>query len=940
LAVLTTRLLLLTALIYALAEPRRVRRSDSLTVVYTLDASDSMGEKVSDKALSWIIQTAKDRQEKDAVGLVAFGSESAVELPPRQSFPFEGVLNSGVRRDATNLGEALSLSAALLPEGQPGRIVLVSDGNENLGSAMEVVDRLKAGGVAVDVLPVDFSYDKEVWVERLDLPRQNVKEGDTSDAQILVSSIGKAKGRLRVTENDQLIVDQEVELNSGKNRLSVKLPRRTAGVYRYVATIVPELGSDHWAENNSAIGDLYVKGNPRILLVTDAEANVADLEPLAQAFRETGKQTEIRMGYELPRDPAALLDYDLIVFPNVPAQALDLAQMRAVRDAVFNQGTGFLMLGGENGFGPGGYHKTPVEEALPVTMDSRQRKVIPKGALAIVLHTCEFADGNTWAKRVAKEAIRVLNPGDLVGALDYSYDRNPSEGWIFPLTPAKEYERLATLINKATPGDMPAFQPTMQLAHDALAATNVSSRHVIIISDGDPSAPLPALISAYQTAKITVSTVAISPHGGTTVPLMQAIATQTGGRFYRTDDPTQLPSIFIKEARTLRRSMMQNRTFVPAKDMPSPIMKGFTGLPELDGYVIVTPKETATVALTVPPSEADRAEAPDALPDPLLAVWNHGIGRTAAWTSDLAPTWGKKWLGWEGFKPWVRQLTLELGRREVPSNLSVVTQVTGDRAVIDLDDTLPDATGLTVRARVSGPGDRVEEVVIPTVAPRRYRATFPTWGVGRYQVSVGATGAGRVERVSTGFVVSYSPEYLRFRSQPLLLRAIAERSGGRLLSATDPVFSGFARTPREKSRPVFDWLLIALAILLPLDVALRRVQFDIVGWFKRIANRGPSIGAGSAPATLERLLKTKGEPGTDSDDKRSSPPLRIPKKSASERPSTPRPPRAAVAPAPPPSPPSPKPSTPSAGPKSTADRLLARKRRKQSGDSEQGSSET
>ena len=82
-------------------------------------------------------------------------------------------------------------------------------------------------------------------------------------------------------------------------------------------------------------------------------------------------------------------------------------------------GTGFLMLGGPHSYGPGGYHRSAIEEALPVEMDVKQKKVLPKGALAIILHTCEFAEGNTWAKRMAKEAMRVLGAQDEVGLIAY-----------------------------------------------------------------------------------------------------------------------------------------------------------------------------------------------------------------------------------------------------------------------------------------------------------------------------------------------------------------------------------------------------------------------------------------------------------------------------------------------------------------------------------------
>src|SRR5262249_44669810 len=112
---LLVRLCVLATLVLALAEPRIVRKNIGLDVVFTLDVSDSMGDKVSDRALSYVVKTAGAKPEKDEAGLVVFGRDSAVELPPRMSFPFE-VINARVAKDGTDLAKALSLSAAMVPE--------------------------------------------------------------------------------------------------------------------------------------------------------------------------------------------------------------------------------------------------------------------------------------------------------------------------------------------------------------------------------------------------------------------------------------------------------------------------------------------------------------------------------------------------------------------------------------------------------------------------------------------------------------------------------------------------------------------------------------------------------------------------------------------------------------------------------------------------------
>jgi uncharacterized membrane protein/Mg-chelatase subunit ChlD len=834
LAALLVRLIVAGLFIVALAEPRAVRRSDVLSVVYALDVSDSMGEKVSDQALSWVMQTVARKPPKDEAGLVIFGRDAAVELPPRQTFPFEAI-NSRVARDGSNLAQALALSAAMLPEQNQGRIVLLSDGNETEGAITTQLDELKARGVAVDVLPVGFDFQKEVWLERLDLPRA-AKVGETYEASVLLNSLQSGTGRLVLQENGRTIFEKPVEFAAGKTRFTMPLYLREPGFYEYVATIHPPAGEDGWAENNLAIGDLFLRGEGQVLVVTDPKADVRDWEPLVAALKAAQRVVKVQMAYEFPRDAVPLLPYDLVIFPNAPAEAFDAVQLQALRDAVFNQGTGFLMLGGPQSFGPGGFHGSAVEEALPVTMDITQKKVLPKGALAIVLHTCEFAEGNTWAKRIAKEAIRVLGAQDEVGLIAFTWGNGSSGGynWVFPLTPAGQYETLVPLINSAEPGDMPDFNTPMQMGLAGLEKSDAALKHMIVISDGDPSPPTPALVQQFVAAKVSVSMVAINPHGGQDQSIMQSIAETTGGRYYFPQDPSQLPSIFIKEAKTLKRSMLQNKVFTPVVQMPSPVLKGIDALPPLRGYVLTTAKPRASTILRTPPDPAE----PDQL-DPVLATWRFGLGVTAAWTSDLGPAWAKDWLGWEKYRPFVKQLAIELSRVELKSDLRLSAFAADNAGSITVEDFAKDEAFLHIEARVAGP--RGESVTVPLrqIGPRRYQGSFPLWGKGRYQVIAaagGRAGATEPEQIIGGFAVPYSPEYLKFRSDPRVLQEIAGRTGGRVLSASDLDLYHPPRHPRESSSPVVDWFLIILACLIPFDVAVRRVQLDwalIRGWFTR-----------------------------------------------------------------------------------------------------------
>src|SRR5205814_1833313 len=103
-----------------------------------------------------------------------------------------------------------------------------------------------------------------------------------------------------------------------------------------------------------------------------------------------------------------------------------------------------------------------------------------------------------------------------------------------------------------------------------------------------------------------------------------------------------------KEAKTLKRSMLQNKDFTPTVAFPSPVLKGIDALPPLHGYVITTPKPRASIVLEAPPDAEHLAEGDS--PDPILAIWRYGLGTTAAWTSDLAPNWARDWMTWDKFR--------------------------------------------------------------------------------------------------------------------------------------------------------------------------------------------------------------------------------------------------------------------------------------------------
>ena len=826
------RFIMVAGLIVALAEPRAVRTSNILSVVYAVDVSDSVGQLAIDSALEFVARQVSEKPSADEAGLVLFGAEAVVELPPRITFPFDGVVTSQVRRDATNLAEALSLSAAMIPAENNGRIVLISDGTSTEGNLTRRLDELRARDIAVDVLPVEYQYENEVWLERLELPQQ-VKLEQDYEASVMISSLSETVGTLVLRENGRILAQTDVTLKAGRNQFTLPIQVTHPGYYEYQAAIELPDGQDNLRQNNAIDNFLFVEGAGRVLIVTTPDGDPREWQPFAESIGKDGRLVEQVDAFSFPDSALALMPYDSVVFVNVPVNSLVPAQMRALQNAVRDVGTGFLMVGGPDSFGPGGYHRTPIEDALPVSMEIEQQELLQKGALVIILHTCEFADGNTWGKRITNQAIRVLSGHDEVGALVYNKD-NDTEEWLFRLTPAANFPRLITLVNRASIGDMPTFATTMEMGLAGLAASDATNRRMLIISDGDPSAPTDELLASFQQEKITVSTVTVSPHGENDTASMKRIADATGGTAYTPENPAELPSIFAKEARTLTRSMIQEKTIVPQAGTPSALQTQLSDAPPLHGYILTSLKSRAEPVLLAPDSDDDETGSATMPPVPILARWKYGLGTTAAFTSDLTTRWGRDWVQWEKFDSVTSQLMTSLSRVRKPAKLRIWTHISGGEAAIVVEDFANseqklDAGFAELAAVINGPDDFSETLRLQQVGTRRYEARIPLPNHGRYQVIAQGNGDGRTETVTGGFIVPYPPEYLRFRSDPITLEQIRKHTGGQLLDPSSPASTVFDdRLPKSSSRPVFDWLLITLAVLLPIDVAVRRVHID---WF-------------------------------------------------------------------------------------------------------------
>src|SRR6185436_1944582 len=131
----------------------------------------------------------------------------------------------------------------------------------------------------------------------------------------------------------------------------------------------------------------YVRGDPTILIVSsDPQSD----QQLAQALRQSKLEVKLTDISGFPSSLAEMQSYDSIFLSNVAAGDLSRDFMKLLESAVRDFGVGLVCVGGDQTYGAGGYRGTPLEAALPVDMELSSKKVLPSGALVLVMHGMEF----------------------------------------------------------------------------------------------------------------------------------------------------------------------------------------------------------------------------------------------------------------------------------------------------------------------------------------------------------------------------------------------------------------------------------------------------------------------------------------------------------------------------------------------------------------------
>ena len=862
---LALRTSVLLFIVGALAEVQFLRISDRMTVIYLLDQSESIPQAQRDAMVQYVrAEVSRHRQDgkRDRAAVIVFGREANIEVPPvDDDLPIAGRLEStfDLKPDATNLAQALKLAQATFPEDSSRRIVVVSDGNENVGDARSIAQVMAEDGIGVDVVPIRLNNRAEIEVDKIALPA-DIRKSQPFEATVVVNNLaqpvegdaGLVGGTLKVVRrqgrNTETLTETPVELAPGKNVYRFRNEIDEPDFYEYQALFVPDDPGrdDVLAQNNRATAFTQVLGAGHILLIEDWE-NAGEFDHLVGRLRSQNLQVTVMRSDELFGSLGELQRYDCVILANVPRTSGDVDNVTNFSDEQISMlvhntqklGCGLIMLGGPNSFGAGGWTNSELEKAMPVDFQIHNAKVVPVGALAMVMHASELANGNYWQKKISEEALNVLGPHDYCGVIHWE----GREEWLWQkpdglVRVGANKRQMMARLSRMTPGDMPDFDPALKMALSSFAKIqDAAVKHMIVISDGDPSPPSMSVLQAFKSMGVKVSTVAVGTHGPAGSFTLQRVAQTTGGKYYVVKSAKALPRIFQKETMRVARPLVKEQPGIPtAIKFRHEILQGIDSVPPIDGFVLTSLKENNLVELALVASMEGTPEKNTTV----MAAWSYGAGRTAVVTTDAGKRWASGWSSWENYDRFYSQL-LRWAMRPTgdQGKFSVATQLQDGKVhvvvtALDKDDEL--LNFLDMAADLLRPDMDSEGVRMKQVAPGRYVGEFDAAAPGSYFLSINpGPGYGLLR---TGMSVPYSAEYRDRETNDQLLLSLAElqpRGGaaGKLIDGElapgqiEPLLevSTFRRDLARavSSRDIWPLLVMLAGCVFFADVFVRRV---------------------------------------------------------------------------------------------------------------------
>ncbi len=825
-------------LVLAMAQPAIRLKDQNGTVVVVADRSESMPYNASDEELETIRTLRSTMSKEDRLAVIGFGERTNIDLEPGNQ-DFEN-FRSRSGQQHSRLAGGLEAALSLIPNGHPGRILVISDGHWTGRDPGTFAAKAAGRGIAIDHRWLSRPRTEDLAVHDLQVP-QEVLPGQSFMISAWVFSPKEQTVRYTLEKHGQELSTGQRDLPRGLSRLLFRDRAMLPGNATYRLTLHPPVSgegedaltlptSDAIPENNTARALVEARGRKPALLVSNFGAESG----LAKLMAKGGMALVARKPNQCPWTLGDLSRWSAVILENVMAGDIGQEGMENLAAWVEETGGGIFLTGGEKSYAPGGYYGSPLEPLIPVSMERRNEIRKLKTAIVVVLDrsgsmSMPVGGGKSkmdLANIGTAQVLDLLAGNDEMGVI--AVDSAPHTVLrIGTVDTLRNYSGKKKILSIESMGGGIYVYEGLKAGADMLRSSSAGNRHVILFSDArDSEVPgdYKKLIQAMREAGMSISVIGLGTDTDVDAELLKDIAKRGEGNIYFTDRPREIPRIFAQDTFAVARN-----TFVK-----EPSAVGMTGAmavmgapanwapPPVGGYNLTYLREGANVGMYT----KDENKAP------VVAFWQSGNGRAACFTGEADGEFAGEFPGWDKAGDFYATLADWAAGQDsrLPGQMLLTQEVREGVCYIQLhldperqEETFQGNPQVSLLRETPGEPLVKQSLQLAWQTADMLEAAIPLEGAETIRATVNF-GDGLSESLPPA-CLPYSPEFAP--DQPgrgrLALAGISQSTGGQERLNVADIWASIPRQP--KYVPLSIWLVLAALSIFLAEVLQRRTGF-------------------------------------------------------------------------------------------------------------------
>jgi Mg-chelatase subunit ChlD len=568
------------AIVLSASTPVLVDRESKMGVVVLADTSASISEEDL-KRESDLIRGMEGARGEHQIQVIPFARSTRRPAQTERTESWHLDHTPGVAGRATDIERAVHDGIARLPSGRVPRIVILSDGQENLGSVLRVARQAQARGIPIDTIPLAGRPAPGLLLEMVTIPT-DAFSGERFTIDLVITSAQSVQVEIVTSFQGKQLDATQVLLNEGVNRVKVATSLTGFGqVEPSVAIHAGNLGELRFSQPLTLRQrrDLVVSSDKRTL-------DSRPLQALAAAHFKVRRATQIRVD---------LANEQLVSLNDWQSSAVPIAR-RHEQDSIARP----RARGDE------------LERTLPLS--TVPSEAVSGSCFVLMLEKSSSMDGKKMelARLAALEVVENLHRNDEFGILAFD-DRLQ---WVVPIRNTNNRDSINDVIERITAGGGIQIAPALGEGLRRILKVEAASKHIVLLTDGRAE-DIDSLALARQAAArhVTISTVGLGESENRAY--LTKVAQWTGGKSYTVNNSWEIEPTVTQDTLAYRGSAAVTSGFGSGQFIPRPREKTAQ---------VTTEYDSATDEFVIDYRLGAQATVP-AVGGWLVAFTPHGFGR-------------------------------------------------------------------------------------------------------------------------------------------------------------------------------------------------------------------------------------------------------------------------------------------------------------------------